>query len=152
MTFKFILLGGQNKSPNNRYQQQKQQKTTAACTEHACLPPAECKPATLPPRSSSRQHHARLAGPPCVMPSYFYQILRSITRPHRLVHLSTAAACCALSYHTSTGQPIAHNNRQQLTASHTWVRQVRAVLSLVPFIGACDRSPDHTTTSAARCV
>ena len=24
------------------------------------------------------------------------------------------------------------------------VRQVRAVLSLVPFIGACDRSPDHT--------
>ena len=34
--------------------------------QRACLPPADYKTTALPPRSCSRQHHARLAGPRCV--------------------------------------------------------------------------------------
>ena len=68
----------------------KQQKTTAAYREHAYLQLTK----TLPPTSSSRQHHAHLAGPRYAMPSCLYRMQPSLTRASHLVNLSTAAAFC----------------------------------------------------------
>ena len=79
--------------------------------QRACLPPADYKTTTLPPRSSSRQHLGRLAGPRCAMPSCIGSCNRSPDSNHQ--PLSTA--CCARSYHTSTGPPRAC--RQQLTTA-----------------------------------
>ena len=93
------------------------------CSEHtaqeprqqiatATLPPGDYKNTTQPPRSSSRQHHARLAGPRCAVPSCSCRILRSITRPPR--DRIIRALC--------TGQPRAY--RQQLpTAAHRYMQR-----------------------------
>ena len=49
--------------------------------QSACFLPADYRTTTLPP-SSSRKHHARVAGPRCALTNCFCRNLRSITRPH----------------------------------------------------------------------
>ena len=83
----FVFLFCSEHSPSLR--PQTEQITTDSSMTRTFLPPADHKTTTLPPRSSIRQHHPRLAGPRCAVPSCFYRILRSITQPHHLVHLYT---------------------------------------------------------------
>ena len=136
--------------------------------QRACLPPADYKTTTLPPRSSGRQHHARLAGSRCAMPDCFYRILRSITRPRdriiraqdssepvignsqhqQHIHKMQRACVPPTDYKTTPCRSAAAAG----SAMHARVAGPRCPM-LVPFIGACDRSPHHTTTfTTARCV
>ena len=102
---KMVLLFCSEHSP-------RAQTTENNSMKRVCLPPADYKTITLPPRSSSRQHHARLAGPRCAVPSCSCRILRSITRPPR--DRIIRALC--------TGQPRAY--RQQLpTAAHRYMQR-----------------------------
>ena len=64
---------------------------TAACRVHAYPRPPDYKITTLPPSTSSRQHHARVTGPRCAEAICFYRSLRSTIRPHHYL-----GRCCML--------------------------------------------------------
>ena len=81
-TFSCFFLGPQPRA----------QTTDSSTMQRACLPPTDYKTTALPPSSSSRQHHARVAGARCAMASCLYRSLRSITRRHH--HL--LCRCCRI--------------------------------------------------------
>ena len=77
----------------------------------ALLLTADYETTTLPP-GSSRQHHARVAGPRCAMASYFYRSMRLTTRPDQ--HLRRCCLLCAIGPYDILLLSASSRRKQQL--------------------------------------
>ena len=74
--FKICFYFARSTKPKSKSSNERQKQPHA---ESMLLPPADYTNTPLPPRGSSRQHHARLAGPRCAMPvSYTHLTLPTI--------------------------------------------------------------------------
>ena len=122
--------------------QPRAQTTDSSTMQRACLPPTDYKTTALPPSSSSRQHHARVAGARCAMASCLYRSLRSITRRHH--HL--LCRCCRIIRAHARAQTTDNNSLvacrehayPQLTTVQNYNPDAQKQQQAAPW--ACDRS------------